>query len=95
MPCPLRLSSTWFSIAESLCNLLWNETRRIDLITLCAPLTLAAFRRRSPKTFSEVALREVIDSIALHTGSLLEIVNYNVEVESLFIFNNVVANFFS
>jgi fatty acid synthase subunit beta len=33
---------------------------------------------RISKTFSEVALREVIDSIALHTGSLL--VNYNVEV---------------
>ena len=35
---------------------------------------------RISKTFSDVALREVVDSIAATTGSLLEIVNYNVEV---------------
>jgi len=35
---------------------------------------------RISKTFSDAALREVVESIALHTGSLLEIVNYNVEV---------------
>ena len=31
-------------------------------------------------TFSDAALCEVVDSIATHTASLLEIVNYNVEV---------------
>jgi hypothetical protein len=31
-------------------------------------------------TFSDAALCEAIDGIALLTGSLLEIVNYNVEV---------------
>ena len=30
-------------------------------------------------TFSDVALREVVDRIAAISGSLLEIVNYNVE----------------
>ena len=35
---------------------------------------------RISKTFSDAALREVIDTIAVCTGSLLEIVNYNVEV---------------
>lgn len=35
--------------------------------------------RISP-TFSDAALREVVDNIALHSGALLEIVNYNVEV---------------
>lgn len=35
---------------------------------------------RISKTFSDAALREVVDSIAVQTGSLLEIVNYNVEV---------------
>lgn len=35
--------------------------------------------RISP-TFSDAALREVVDSIATISGSLLEIVNYNVEV---------------
>ena len=35
---------------------------------------------RISKTFSDAALREVVESIALHTGTLLEIVNYNVEV---------------
>ncbi|KAF8656258.1 hypothetical protein AX16_002694 [Volvariella volvacea WC 439] len=34
---------------------------------------------RISKTFSEAALREVVDNIADLTGSLLEIVNYNVE----------------
>ncbi|KAG5638483.1 hypothetical protein H0H81_012415 [Sphagnurus paluster] len=34
---------------------------------------------RISKTFSDAALREVVDSIAVITGSLLEIVNYNVE----------------
>lgn len=35
---------------------------------------------RISKTFSDAALREVVDSIATRTGCLLEIVNYNVEV---------------
>ncbi|EGN98830.1 hypothetical protein SERLA73DRAFT_168429 [Serpula lacrymans var. lacrymans S7.3] len=34
---------------------------------------------RISKTFSDAALREVVDTIASRTGSLLEIVNYNVE----------------
>ncbi|KAG6813968.1 hypothetical protein H0H92_005223, partial [Tricholoma furcatifolium] len=34
---------------------------------------------RISKTFTDAALREVVDSIAVITGSLLEIVNYNVE----------------
>ncbi|KAF8896473.1 fatty acid synthetase alpha subunit [Infundibulicybe gibba] len=34
---------------------------------------------RISKTFSDAALREVVDSIAVITGLLLEIVNYNVE----------------
>ncbi|RDB25744.1 Fatty acid synthase subunit alpha [Hypsizygus marmoreus] len=34
---------------------------------------------RISKTFSDAALREVVDSIAFISGSLLEIVNYNVE----------------
>ncbi|KAF8638240.1 hypothetical protein AX17_002262 [Amanita inopinata Kibby_2008] len=34
---------------------------------------------RVHKTFSDAALREVVDSISVLTGSLLEIVNYNVE----------------
>ena len=35
---------------------------------------------RISKTFSDAALREVVDTIAVCTGSLLEIVDYNVEV---------------
>lgn len=35
---------------------------------------------RVSKTFDDAALREVVDSITHHTGLLLEIVNYNVEV---------------
>ena len=35
---------------------------------------------RVHKTFSDAALREVVDSISVSTSSLLEIVNYNVEV---------------
>jgi fatty acid synthase subunit beta len=35
---------------------------------------------RISKTFSDAALREVVDSIGVQTGSLLEIVNYDVEV---------------
>ena len=35
---------------------------------------------RVSTTFSDMALHEVVDSIATHTASLLEIVNYNVEV---------------
>jgi fatty acid synthase subunit alpha, fungi type len=35
---------------------------------------------RISKSFSDAALREVVDSIAAISGSLLEIVNYNVEV---------------
>lgn len=42
---------------------------------------------RISKTFSDAALREVVDMIALKTGSLLEIVNFNVEVH--FISRNV------
>ncbi|EKM78079.1 hypothetical protein AGABI1DRAFT_61049 [Agaricus bisporus var. burnettii JB137-S8] len=34
---------------------------------------------RISKTFSDAALREVVDMIAVKTGSLLEIVNFNVE----------------
>ena len=40
---------------------------------------------RISKTFSDAALREVIDTIAICTGSLLEIVNYNVEVYIVFV----------
>jgi fatty acid synthase subunit alpha len=40
--------------------------------------------RLSP-TFSDAALREVVDSIATRTASLLEIVNYNVEVSLAFL----------
>jgi fatty acid synthase subunit alpha, fungi type len=40
--------------------------------------------RVSP-TFSDAALREVVDSIATRTASLLEIVNYNVEVSLAFL----------
>jgi hypothetical protein len=35
---------------------------------------------RISSMFSDAALREVVDSIATRTSSLLEIVNYNVEV---------------
>jgi fatty acid synthase subunit beta len=38
---------------------------------------------RISKTFSDAALREVVDSITFHTGALLEIVNYSVEVRLL------------
>ena len=38
---------------------------------------------RVHKTFSDAALREVVDSISLSTSSLLEIVNYNVEVRHI------------
>jgi hypothetical protein len=37
---------------------------------------------RISKTFSDAALHEVVDSIAARTGTLLEIVNYNVEVST-------------
>src|ERR1700729_1351868 len=42
---------------------------------------------RISKTFSDAALREVVDSIAVISGSLLEIVNYNVEVRSRSVFH--------
>ena len=35
---------------------------------------------RISKTFTDAALHEVVDSIAVRTSTLLEIVNYNVEV---------------
>jgi hypothetical protein len=35
---------------------------------------------RISKTFSDAALREVVDSISTSTGCLLEIVNYSVDV---------------
>jgi fatty acid synthase subunit alpha len=35
---------------------------------------------RISRTFTDAALREVVDSIAVRSGALLEIVNYNVEV---------------
>ena len=35
---------------------------------------------RISKTFTDAALREIVDSIAVRTGTLLEIINYNVEV---------------
>lgn len=35
---------------------------------------------RISKTFNDAALREVVDSISHHTGCLIEIVNFNVEV---------------
>ena len=41
----------------------------------CAPLT-----RAESRPLSDAALREVVDSIATRTASLLEIANYNVEV---------------
>ena len=41
-------------------------------------------------TFSDAALCEVVDSIATHTTSLLEIINYNVEVS---LFDHEVARF--
>jgi fatty acid synthase subunit beta len=50
--------------------------------------------RISP-TFSEAALREVVDSIATITGSLLEIVNYNVEVRSIVHLCHFQADYFN
>ena len=41
--------------------------------------------RVSP-TFSDAALREVVDSIATRIASLLEIVNYNLNVEVSLVF---------
>jgi malonyl CoA-acyl carrier protein transacylase len=38
---------------------------------------------RISKTFTDAALREVVDTISTRSGTLLEIVNYNVEVGSL------------
>ena len=38
---------------------------------------------RISKTFNDAALREVVDSIATRTSTLLEIVNFNVEVRLL------------
>lgn len=35
---------------------------------------------RISKTFTDAALREVVDTIAFKSSALLEIVNYNVEV---------------
>jgi fatty acid synthase subunit alpha, fungi type len=35
---------------------------------------------RISRTFTDAALREVVDSIAVRSGALLEIVNYDVEV---------------
>jgi len=40
---------------------------------------------RVSTTFSDAALREVVDSIATRIASLLEIVNYNVEVSLTFL----------
>lgn len=37
---------------------------------------------RISKTFTDAALRGVVDSFAVRTGTLLDIVNYNVEVRS-------------
>ena len=39
---------------------------------------------RVSTTFSDVALHEVVDNVASRTTSLLEIVNYNVEVSLTF-----------
>jgi fatty acid synthase subunit alpha len=40
---------------------------------------------RISKTFSDAALREVVDSISTSTGCLLEIVNYNVDVRYFYL----------
>ena len=37
---------------------------------------------RISKAFTDAALHEVVDSIVVHTGTLLDVVNYNVEVRS-------------
>ena len=42
---------------------------------------------RISKSFSDAALREVVESISQLTGTLLEIVNYNVEVCGLIYFS--------
>jgi malonyl CoA-acyl carrier protein transacylase len=50
---------------------------------------------RISNTFSDAALHEVIDSIALLTGSLFEIVNYNVEVLYVIRLDHLNADFLS
>jgi fatty acid synthase subunit alpha, fungi type len=40
----------------------------------------AANPSRILKTFLDAALREVVESIAAQTGSVLEVVNYSIEV---------------
>jgi fatty acid synthase subunit beta len=47
---------------------------------------------RISETFTDAALREVVDSIATSTGSLLEVVNYNVEVRGLQFHSNSTSN---
>jgi fatty acid synthase subunit beta len=39
---------------------------------------------RISKTFTDAALREVVDTISTRTSTLLEIVNYNVEGQQYF-----------
>jgi hypothetical protein len=51
---------------------------------------------RISRIFTDAALREVVDSIAVRPGALLGIVNYNVEVcrslSSFFLFSNLSSN---
>lgn len=49
---------------------------------------------RISKSFSDAALREVIDNISVLTGTLLEIVNYNVEVCASVLFSRPFSFFF-
>jgi hypothetical protein len=61
--------------------LLQNFSCLNDMIRKVVQYAMCAVNpSRVPPTFSDVALCEVVDSIAARTASLLEIVNYNVEV---------------
>ena len=63
-----------FSIVVFRCSEQLSVTQKIDQTTLCVPLTQAEFHLLSATP------REVVDMIATLNGSLLEIVNYNIEV---------------
>src|ERR1700761_9059004 len=73
-----RLSWTSYSTVGLPCNVPWSAIRTIGRIMLCVLSTPAESPRLSR------TLRCAKSSIATSTGNLLEIVNYNVEVSTVY-----------
>lgn len=73
-----RLWSMSCSTVVSRCNVRWSAIRRTARTMRCVRLTRAGYRRR--------LTREVVDPILHRMRCLIKIVNFNVQVRVLFVF---------